>query len=373
MVTPPRKDNVPEDPHRPSDVMPLTETLRSPQEVPADSIAEELAQLWSDAGAGPEPQDEEGASESSSSTLVRACGLTVIGIAANEDDLARLSPSIGAATVVVPSRTLLVGLCDEVVGGLRAEISAFCSIGGKGNKQVCQEQVILRSTRDRALDLPSLITPLLITDLPAVLVVPDSRLLFSSVVEPLLQAVDLLVVDTRGTEDLRSVTARLVEIRADHPRLAVRDLAYERLLAWREAIADSYDEVLDRHGRLSKVEASCVKGNPEGSLLLGWIESRLQADLKPDVRINNQHEDGERITAIHLEADTPRGPYASRFEQSGRFVVLMHEEDGVSSCDLPRPSPNDVEILIRLLSDPEQDPVYDATLTAVSARYGIFS
>lgn len=372
MATPPNEDHTIDDPTAP---LPHTETLRSATEVPTGSIADELTQLWSDAGAGPEGRPEEdgddGDADQETGTLVRACGLTVIGLAANDDDLARLSPAIGAATVVVPSRTLLVGLCDEVKGGIKAEISAFCSLSGKGTKQVCQEQVVLRATRDRALDLPSLITPLLITDLPAVLVVPDPRLLFSSIMEQLLPAIDLLVVDTRDAEDLKAVTARLTEIRTDS-KLAIRDLAYERLLAWREAIADSYDEVLQRDGRLARVEASCVKGNAEGSLLLGWIESRLRGDLKPEVLINDKLSQGDRITAIHLEAETEQGPYKSRFEQSGQYVVLMHEKDGVSSCDLPRPSPNDVEILIHLLADPESDPIYDATLAAVSARYGIY-
>lgn len=375
---------------------PRSEPLLAPKAVPVAAIADELAELWREAAggqpaaAGPEdrrgdggardgdaPDGDAGDADSASATdsdaaLVRACGLTVIGLAANAEQLGALGPAIAAATAVVPSRTLLVGLADDVEGGLRAEVSAFCTLGGPGARQVCQEQVILHARRDRAGDLPSLVTPLLVTDLPVVLIAKDPRLLFSALLDALVPAVDLLLVDTRSADDVKAVSARLHEL-LGRGNLAIRDLAFERLLAWREAIADAYDEVLAHGGRLTRVEASTIEDDAEGSLLLGWIESRFPVDRRPDVRLDRRPRDHERaVTALHLEAEVRGGAFRASFQQFGRHVIRVSEDDAcASSCDLPRPAPDDVDILVRLLADPDLDPVYEGALRAVCDHFGV--
>lgn len=322
-------------------------------------VGQALQELWKKAD---NSKDEEAA-------IVRACGLTVIGLAFSDAELMELSAEIGTATSVVPARTLLVQSGADIEGGLSAEVAAFCTLPGPDRKQVCHEQVLLRAARPRAEDLPALITPLTVPDLPAVLILGSHEAIHSRLVERLLPAIDVLITDTRGCKDVHGTFRKLLAIR-DGRRVKIRDLAFERLATWRETIANAYDEVLTNRERLMAVEANCVGNDAEGSLLLGWIESRFPPGRRPFCQLDRtaRRETGI-VTGIRMTVAGAGAPRTIAFEQRGRHVLRLDEGDHTTTCELPRPTPDDRHLLTRILIDPQNDRIYDRTLRTVVERF----
>lgn len=78
------------------------------------------------------------------------------------------------------------------------------------------------------------------------------------------------LLDT-GHETLRE----LVDYAADHPTLALADIAYLRLAPWQECVATFFDGKASAELRdLKRVEIGCGS-EPEAFYLLGWLASRL--------------------------------------------------------------------------------------------------
>lgn len=75
----------------------------------------------------------------------------------------------------------------------------------------------------------------------------------------------------RGHEALRE----LVDYAAEHPTLALADIAYLRLGPWQECVATFFDGKASAELReLQRVEIGCGS-EPEAFYLLGWLASRL--------------------------------------------------------------------------------------------------
>lgn len=338
----------------------LVEALTTPQEVDVGKVAEALAELWKRADAA---EDEGG------SAVVRACGLTVIAIATGSAAMGRIRAQLGAATAAVPARTLIVELAADVHKGLSVEVAAFCSIGPRGAKQVCQEQVVLHAAKDRVADVAPLVTPLPIADLPVVLYLDDPALLDSELLDQLLPVVDILVTDTANCRDLVPVYRRFLEIE-DVEQIAVRDLVFERLETWRESIAATYEELQNGPLHVDGVRLLSARTSSQGALLLGWLESRL-ADQRPAVQrfedVDSPPED-DAICSVELTFSTARGHVKATFRQLGCNVARELSHGADVDCELPKPVPHDDLLLTRILGDPQADAAYDASLRAALAR-----
>lgn len=334
------------------------EALTRPRTVGADRIGDSLREMWSQADAE--------STEDAGQAMVRACGLTVIALAASDDDLNRTCVQVGIATAAVPARTLIVQTDASVDGGLSAEVSAFCALGA-GGRQVCQEQVLLKCAADRVADLPSLITPLPVPDLPVVLFLATPDLLEGELVDRLLPAIDLLVLDSSGALELARTFHRLVRIH-DRRGIGLRDLAFERLLTWREAIASAFDQA-GPDGRLSRVEVVGTGGDSEAQLLLGWVASRFDGEQAPEIRMRRPAGD-QQGQGRSLRLDFRGGAEIDRclLQQSGQHVIQQEESGSKTACSLPRPMRPDDELLIRILSDPQGDRIYDQALRAAIHR-----
>ena len=336
------------------------QALTTPRTVEVGDVSDALRDLWGQADA------ETG--EESGQAVVRACGLTVIALAEGEGDLSRLMAQVGEATAAVPARTVLIQIDAEVEGGLSAEVSAFCTLG-PGGRQVCHEQVVLRASRARREDLPPLITPLPVSDLPVVLLLARPDLLRTRLVERLLPVVDVLLTDSARSDDPDATLGDLLRLR-DRRGMVGLDLAFERLGPWRDAIAGAWDRARAPGLRLDRVEATFHGRDPGAALLLGWIESRLADCGHPEVRLTSSEAtaDGGESRAIRLEFHTDQGSVCTQLRQYGQHVTEVGSDQDSIACALPRPLLSDVEVLVRILNDPQDDPVYAEALRAAVDR-----
>ncbi|MBL8766268.1 MAG: glucose-6-phosphate dehydrogenase assembly protein OpcA, partial [Planctomycetes bacterium] len=253
---------------------------------------------------------------------------------------------------------------------IHADVTAYCAVTPGSNKQVCQELVTLRVRAEAAADLAAVIAPLIVTDLPVVLLVPQADLLAAAWLDRLLPLADVLVTDSSRCTSLSKALERLLRRSAD-PHLVIRDIAYERLACWRELLADLWDETIGAGHRLDAVELEAERGDPTGVLLHALVSVALGHDGASRTRRNtpNAQTRASGATLTLTVATSFKGqPHRATFTQYGRHVT--HAHDGTESCELPRPVPDDAEILHSILLGTDCDSMFERVLAKALDLYG---
>jgi glucose-6-phosphate dehydrogenase assembly protein OpcA len=183
-----------------------------------------------------------------------------------EEEVERALDRLGSHT---PSRTLV--LREHGEQRVDAAVVMECETpGGAGRVGLCHDRVLLSLDRPRLEHSASLIAPLLVSDLPTVLWLPEPR---TPIPDPrLLERSQSVLVDSAlgGDDDLR----RLARMAAG---IQVHDLAWGRLQYWRAAVAAAFDSPEQRAllPDVAEVEVRHGPGGFQAALLLaGWIAAR---------------------------------------------------------------------------------------------------
>jgi glucose-6-phosphate dehydrogenase assembly protein OpcA len=199
--------------------------------------------------------------------LARTLNLIVVPCSDRaEKSVERVLDRLGNHT---PSRTLVLREhgTERVDANIVMECQSPTSLGHVG---LCHDRVLLSIDPARLEHSASLLAPLLVTDLPTVLWVPEPR---SEVPDPqLLERAQYLLVDSSAGEP-----AHLRKLGEMADGVRVHDLAWGRLEYWRAAIAAAFDPP-ERRRLLPNVDAVRLRheerGLQAGLLLAGWIAAR---------------------------------------------------------------------------------------------------
>lgn len=155
------------------------------------------------------------------------------------------------------------------------------------------EQITLRAAGSAVGQLPAIVAPILIPEIPVALCwlgdVPFGLAVFDS----LMNTVDQLIVDSAQFTHPLATMERMHMIAGDQwSGVTFNDLAWARLLAWREATAQFFDSpatrpALDTIQRVTLTYTATpgAAANPTEALLyVGWLASRLGWDAVPGLR-----------------------------------------------------------------------------------------
>lgn len=132
--------------------------------------------------------------------------------------------------------------------------------------------------------LASLSAPLLIPDLPDVLFVPFGPIANNLLVSSLFELVDFLIVDTVWGLDTGAAFAVLADSSTRQDVGDINDIAWSRLLVWRQLVAQFFDQpaALDSLDTIEEVEIVFSPISDEGRcgrssalLMAGWLATRL--------------------------------------------------------------------------------------------------
>lgn len=135
----------------------------------------------------------------------------------------------------------------------------------------------------------------------------------------------LVATDARGLQDLTA----FVEA---HPEIVVQDIAYLRLAAWQELIAEFFDEddLLEELARLRRVEVT-AGSDPEMYYLLGWLASRLS--WSPCARDQFCNTAGDIITFILNHGGAARRLSKVELQSENvSFTASVHARDDAAVC-----------------------------------------
>jgi glucose-6-phosphate dehydrogenase assembly protein OpcA len=189
-----------------------------------------------------------------------------------------------------PSRTILLfpHSGDE---SLDAEASLQCF--SYGDRAVCAEVIRVHLGGERARHPASVVTPMLVADLP-VFCRWRGQPAFDEVFDELVGVVDRLIVDsTEWDPDLGPPYA---ELAARFDRVAASDIAWERTERWRRMLAAAWP---------FEAESIRVHGtHAQAALLGGWLCSRLGHEVEVE------HEQAGVLTAVSVDGvpiDAPPG------------------------------------------------------------------
>lgn len=188
-----------------------------------------------------------------------------------------------------PARVLFL-VAEEGAGDtLTASVAALCHRPGEERRQVCCELIRLRARGAPARHLPDAARSLLLPDLPVAVWRPGRRKsarTSSGALAPLDEALaslaDRWIVDTAVEPDGEALqqTEALLSSRPGLPHGVVVDLAWLRLLPWRELTAQFFDPPAfrSRLGALDCLEVWVAPGastDAVARLWIAWLAARL--------------------------------------------------------------------------------------------------
>jgi glucose-6-phosphate dehydrogenase assembly protein OpcA len=226
-----------------------------------------------------------------------------------------------------PSRTiLLLPRPDDPRDELEGEVDLRCFVRGGEQREVCSEVISLRLCGQRASAPASIVTPLLVSDLPVFLRWRGPLPFGAPELDQLVGVADRLVVDSREWPAAHADLARLPEL---FDRIAVSDISWARTEPWRAAVADLWPDV---------AEASALRvAGPENEALLlrAWLASRLGLEIRlehePAGEIELVEVDGREARPHRLDASTPSDLLSDQLEAFGRDRIYEEAVRSFSS------------------------------------------
>ncbi len=301
----------------------------------------------------------------------RASVLNLIVVAGSERQLTEISHILDRLSVTNPSRTLiLLAQHDRTAAKLEAEVSAQTRT--ESGHRVTTERVLLHAHGKVATHLASLVTPLLIPDLPVMLWWPGRPAFDNPLFDDLCQLADRLIVDTdEGFEppDLK----RLLEVaHREQASASIGDFNWARLIPWRHLAAQFFDMpgMLDR---LAQIQGLAVYHGRDGSttqarLLAGWMQGRMATvgiDVPVELRLDDAHEHGVYRFLIYSRGEDGPARFSISHQPGGRLSteIRLGDQDFVDrTVRLARRSAE--ELLALELTLPGHDVLFEEALAA---------
>src|ERR1700710_770936 len=122
--------------------------------VEPEKILKELAALWTEEG------------KQGGAGVLRACSMTLVVVAEENDDVSALGETVALLMPEHPARAILVRLRGAGERAVTERVYAQCWRPFANRPQICCEQIELPASDAALGDLPAVILPLVMADLP---------------------------------------------------------------------------------------------------------------------------------------------------------------------------------------------------------------
>jgi glucose-6-phosphate dehydrogenase assembly protein OpcA len=313
--------------------------------VAPESILKELAALWTQEG----KQGDAG--------VLRACSMTLVVIAEADDDAAALGETIAALMPEHPARSILIRLLGERERALSQRVYQQCWKPFGQRQQICCEQIEITASDPALADLPSVILPLAVPDLPVILWCRSARLVRRPEFGEIARMATKVVIDSAADTNAIDAIRRMADAVRSGGIFA--DLAWTRLTRWRETLARVFEN-RDTLARLSEVRSVQVRFGP-GYETAAWYLAAWAVNALASVGQVVTPEVSKQDESLRLEISG--GTFRVELSrQDDRLVTVVNEQ---SNCtNLPRPA--DYHMMREELGIVRRDAVFEATLASAS-------
>ena len=325
-----------------------------------EKILKELANLWIETAA---PSDSSTPGESSG--VLRACSMTMLVIADESEDPLGIGETLAQLMKQHPSRAIVIRLRNSPEPWLESRVFAQCWKPFGMRQHICCEQIEITSSDASLPDVPAVVLPLIVADLPVILWCRSGRATELEGFRELEALAQKVIFDSASFRDPDKALNKLLSVGLPGTRVA--DLAWGRLTRSRELIAQTVnsDDLLESLSRVDevRVHARGPKPNLPALYFAAWLSNRLAlAGSFPKL----EWELEEWAEPLSLKGVTLKAPdgfslSAEVKEPAAHGVVIDLKVDGrVNRVVLLRPS--EYELLLEELSIPGRDPIYEAAL-----------
>lgn len=283
----------------------MEKTLKT-EFVDVASLERELKELWEQMSSKKQGDEQE--------AVTRACVHNLIVYAPGEKSDAEVNSIIAEITVQNPGRVfILLPNTESKDDRTNAWVSAQCYRTAGKRQQVCCEQIILRAEGEAVREIPMILAPLMIPDVP-VFLWWRSQMQEGTILNDLLEPADRVIIDSAlnlsGRGEMQKSTAVLKTALTE---TAFSDLDWARLTFWRDLVARLFDspEARKQLPEMQRVEIQAAEPMSYQPLLLAsWLVSRLGWRFSSPInhqngRVTFECMNGNRKTEIVISGVTP--------------------------------------------------------------------
>jgi len=302
--------------------------------VPPDAIEQEFDRIWRESSRG---------GQDASSVRLRVSNLVAWG--REQEAGERFEAVMERLASRHPCRGILAVTADDAVD-VESAISAHCWRTQAGGRNLCSEEILLRSRPGQEALLASAVSALLVPELPVHAWLVGEPDVARRLPEEVLEAADTVVIDC-GAATLQGLGLRALQRALAALDARVVDMAWTRSSHWRDLLAQFFDtqEALER---LERVESIRVEGGAGGIsaaayLVAGWLVSRLGLSIASASASNMMTSatlyDGTRGVQLTITPGAAGHEIESLVVSAGgaTFELTMHAESGhiLVGTDLP--------------------------------------
>jgi glucose-6-phosphate dehydrogenase assembly protein OpcA len=285
--------------------------------------------------------------------------MTLVVIAEAADDASALGETIAALMPEHPARTILIRLQGEGERALSQRVYQQCWKPFGQRQQICCEQIEITASDAALADLPSVILPLAVPDLPVILWCRSARLVRRPEFGEIAGMATKMVIDSAaaGVTNKDATDAMVCMADAVSRGGILADLAWTRLTRWRETLARVFEN-RDTLARLPEVNSVQVRFGPSYETaawyLAAWAANALATVGQVVTPVVARQDESLRL---ELSGGTFR---VSLSRQDDRLVAVVNEQ---SNCtNLPRPA--DYHLMREELGIVRRDPIFEGTLAS---------
>jgi glucose-6-phosphate dehydrogenase assembly protein OpcA len=302
--------------------------------------------------------------------LVAACGDDASADVAEQ--------AVGRLGAKHPARAIVIVAEPRGPHEMEADISLRCSAVDEG--QVCAELVRLHVGGEAAYHMASVVTPLLVPDIPVYLWLVGSPPLHQAFGQDAVAICERLIIDSGEYED-HAGTLRVLsdELESVGDAISLCDVAWERARLWRQLIAQAFDggEMRPFVRGITSVDVECSgdRISAQAWLVSGWLASRLDwpdgGDHPRVVVTTCQDDDVSEHDLVRVALRCRAGGHEAlvTLERRGSAIHSLIDVDGGLTVEgaVPVPELDSVDLVGRLLEGSGEDPVYRAALRSAAS------
>jgi glucose-6-phosphate dehydrogenase assembly protein OpcA len=322
--------------------------------VEPERVLKELSELWVGHG-------KDGGAAGDAGVL-RACSMTLVVLAEGSDDAAALGETIAALMPEHPARAIVVRLSGAGPRALADRVQQQCWKPFGQGKQICCEQIEITASDEALADLPSVLLPLAVPDLPMMAWCRSSRLAGMPEFAQIARMATKVVVDSAAFPDVGNAIRWMAE--AAQNGLTIGDLSWTRLTRWREMLSHVFDnrDYLAKLGGIGEVRVEFRRPLGVSAWLMGaWVAGALEdAGVKAAVSVV-ELDTAVTASALHVELAGPE-LHVELSRQEERLVIAVNS---LSNCtNLPQPS--DYLLMREELGIVHRDAVFERSLASAA-------
>jgi glucose-6-phosphate dehydrogenase assembly protein OpcA len=317
----------------------MEEAMSTLTTINPEQIRKELSDLWVSLA-----NEKDGAPG-----VLRACSMTLIVAVGEEEDPNKIGETVAMLMREHPSRAIVVRVRDSQEHFLASRVLSQCWMPFGDRRQICCEQIEITASRVSLSDLPAVILPLTVADLPVVLWCrnPDAVAMLGGIAGK-------VIVDGSTLGGIGKVAELAKQYR-------VADLAWTRLTEWRELIAQIFENRchLEDLPSLTRLKITYAGERPSGSefYMAAWLERKeLIWERGPGHSLVLETAAGEEHTALRVMDET-----SAEVTVKGKVTNTVFQPE------------SDYTLLREELSIPGRDPIFEAILpkaVKIAAEFG---